>query len=610
MDKPNIPDYQLEKCCGSGAYGDVWIAKDMNGIERAVKVLNKTRLKNLGVLDKEIRGLQLYRTKVSKHKNLVEIYHVGETDQHLYYVMDLADNISAKEGEYLPDSMVERLKVKKRFSIEESVYLVEKMLDAVEVLHKAGLAHRDIKPGNIIYINGTPKLTDIGLVAANATGITLAGTMGFIPPERVSGAETDLYALGKLLYCLYTGNSPDKFPSLAGALKDTPEAKQLNKFIIKACDKNSEKRFKTVDDFRNALEFGHHQSSKSKIFIGVALCLFLAGIIPFIFNNGEAPTNVSQLQKITLPNKPTERIKETFPSDDKVNTVQNKDIAKPKEMEKVPVEVPPIKKQSKPITKLKEEPSKQIQKPKQRIIKKPPPKPKPEKPVKINLTLTPEEIKTEEAKKFVKMLFFEELTPEWKESTNPSNMGYGILSFKKNLPENYEVSIKVKFKKYIRQPHNPTPPFKKLSFDMSILSPALYNTHTPRLGVLIYRLQIEDNKIVNFDYSQGRKENGRQMAEWNKITSLKKVNLKSEEWYTLRVVKTNQYIRFFINDIKVCGAKMMLDKSRLRLSFSYFDGFSPFFHFSDFKIYSLVEKHEKQPEKSESSSSIIDYIRF
>lgn len=275
MEKPFIPDFILENCCGSGAFGDVWKAKDMNGVPRAVKVLNKTRLKNLGVLEKEIRGLQLYRTKVPKDRHLVEIFHVGETESHIYYVMDLADNISVSTSEYIPDSMAERLKIKKRFTAEESLYLVGKMLDAVELLHKAGLAHRDIKPGNIIYIGGTPKLADIGLVTTDATGITLAGTMGFVPPERVSGAETDLYALGKLLYCVYTGKTPESFPSLSGVPADTPEGKKLNKLILKACDKNLSNRFRSAHEFKNAI---------NKIYEQRVSAIEL-GLIPhFIFN--------------------------------------------------------------------------------------------------------------------------------------------------------------------------------------------------------------------------------------------------------------------------------------------------------------------------------------
>jgi hypothetical protein len=68
MQRPDIPDFKIILCCGSGAYGDVWVADDRDGIRRAVKVLNKARLTNLGVLVREEKALRLFRSMVPEHR--------------------------------------------------------------------------------------------------------------------------------------------------------------------------------------------------------------------------------------------------------------------------------------------------------------------------------------------------------------------------------------------------------------------------------------------------------------------------------------------------------------------------------------------------------------
>lgn len=256
MIKPEIPDFRIEECCGSGAYGDVWTALDRNGIQRAVKVLNITRLRNLGALQREEKAIELFRTKVPKHRNLVEIFHVGETKSVLYYAMELADNFSSEKAKYLPDTLEARLKKYGAFEKQDATELANAILDAVEKLHAANLVHRDIKPSNIIYADGIPKLADIGLTAFDSTSLSVAGTPAFIPPEKTTGPEADLYAMGKLLYCAFSGNPPEKFPSLPDSFRKNKKLKELehlNKVALKACAKRPTERFRSVEEFRAAL---------------------------------------------------------------------------------------------------------------------------------------------------------------------------------------------------------------------------------------------------------------------------------------------------------------------------------------------------------------------
>lgn len=313
MQKPNIPNFDFERCCGSGAYGDVWVANDINGLRRAVKVLYKTRLKNLGVLDKEIRGLRLYCKEVPRHPNLIEVFYAGETEELVYYVMELADNVEESEIEYIPDTLAWRLNLDKRLSPINANNLVWSILDAVSALHQVGLVHRDIKPDNIVYVNGKPKLADIGLIAANVQEITIAGTYGFIPPEGVDGCGADLYAAGKLLYCSLTGKDVSAFPSLPDDFDRTKQAAQLNKILLKACAHKKSKRFQDAFDFQVALQGEHPSFSRFRYLTvknAIAIVALIISIIALSIagwnsfgnsSNGYPPESIREKDDLFLP---------------------------------------------------------------------------------------------------------------------------------------------------------------------------------------------------------------------------------------------------------------------------------------------------------------------
>ncbi len=76
--------------------------------------------------------------------------------------------------------------------------------------------HRDVKPSNVIFVNGRPKLADIGLVTDASDQCSIVGTEGYLPPEGPGTPQADIFALGKVLYEAVTGMDRREFPELAG----------------------------------------------------------------------------------------------------------------------------------------------------------------------------------------------------------------------------------------------------------------------------------------------------------------------------------------------------------------------------------------------------------
>ena len=202
--------------CGQGTYGSVYLVEDAIGRRVALKILESPLAG-----EREIQGLRNFMRLPGHSEALLEIYHIGRENGQFYYLMELADDATGGTGEYQPDTLARRLKARKRLPLDESVTLCLSLLDGLEAMHRVKLLHRDIKPENILFVRGRPKLGDPGLVGDFSHTLSLAGTVGYIPPELLQPNSTakpspgsDLYALGKVLYCMVTGNAPQDFPSL------------------------------------------------------------------------------------------------------------------------------------------------------------------------------------------------------------------------------------------------------------------------------------------------------------------------------------------------------------------------------------------------------------
>ena len=281
---PQIPDHELIRCIGAGAFGEVWLAKakSLTDAYRAVKIVHRTSLAGMG-FEREFKGIQRFEPISRSHPGLVPILHVGENAEagYFFYVMELADDANAANGctgdatdggsaeaseseesaafdaaHYEPKSLQFELGRRGRLPFRECLGTALSLSAGLVHLHRHGLIHRDIKPANIIFIGGVAKLADIGLVADAQTASTFVGTDGFIPREGPGKPQADIFSLGKVFYEMVTGLDRNFFPRLPEDWMNQPDLKGLLKFneiVQRACEADVERRYQTTEELHAAL---------------------------------------------------------------------------------------------------------------------------------------------------------------------------------------------------------------------------------------------------------------------------------------------------------------------------------------------------------------------
>lgn len=249
---PSIPDHEVIRKIGSGAYGEVWLARTITGAWRAIKIVRREDFDDDRSFQREFEGIRHYEPVARNHAGLVHILHVGscrEPSPFYYYVMELGDDIDSG-AKITPEKYTPRtLQTDKKLSIGMPLpveYVLEigiQLSGALAYLHSLDLAHRDIKPANIIFVNNLPKLADVGLVAYRGQR-TFVGTEGFIPHEGPGTKRADVFALGKVLYELATGKDRLDFPDLPDKFPDSFDKERwlsLNHAICACCEPDVER---------------------------------------------------------------------------------------------------------------------------------------------------------------------------------------------------------------------------------------------------------------------------------------------------------------------------------------------------------------------------------
>src|ERR1044071_1694038 len=290
---PVIPEHELMHPIASGAYGQVWLARNKLGVLRAVKIVHRASFDHDRPFEREFAGIKAFEPISRSHEGFVDLLQVGRDDHagYFYYIMELADDATknpktesrnSKENRiteeeaatspetvrassfdipsdfgirpsdlYVPRTLASELKRRGRLPLEECIQIGLALAEALAHLHRQGLVHRDIKPSNIIFISGVPKLADVGLVAGVGETRSFVGTEGFIPPEGPGTPQADLYSLGIVLYVLSTGKSHQDFPEPPAEIYTQENHAQWLEFdavIHKACQARVSDRYQSAEE--------------------------------------------------------------------------------------------------------------------------------------------------------------------------------------------------------------------------------------------------------------------------------------------------------------------------------------------------------------------------
>ncbi|HEX3744274.1 MAG TPA: serine/threonine-protein kinase [Bryobacteraceae bacterium] len=224
--------YRILTLLGRGGMGEVYRAMDLTlGQSVALKFLPEEAARNQSLLERFHGEVRVAR--VVSHPNVCRVYDIGQVEGMPFISMEYVD------GEDLA-SLLTRIG---RLPADKAVETGRKLCAGLAAAHDRGVIHRDLKPQNImINKRGEVVIMDFGL-AAIANELTGAearnGTPAYMSPEQIKGgvvtAKSDIYALGLVLYELFTGKRPFEAHSLQ-QLIDLQEAAQLNSMTSVAAD--------------------------------------------------------------------------------------------------------------------------------------------------------------------------------------------------------------------------------------------------------------------------------------------------------------------------------------------------------------------------------------
>src|SRR5213592_561455 len=221
--------YRLDRRLGSGGMSTVFLGLDSR-LERqvAVKLLAEHLAEDEAFVAR-FRREALAAARL-QHPNIVQVFDSGldpASDRH-YIVMEYVEG----------PSCADLLRDQGTLGVEESVRIVRDACHGLDYAHRAGVVHRDVKPGNLLIASemGHVKLADFGIAkAAEQTRITqvgsVLGTAAYLSPEQATGAEStpasDIYSLGVCAYQFLSGRLPHEYGSLTElALKQQSESSE------------------------------------------------------------------------------------------------------------------------------------------------------------------------------------------------------------------------------------------------------------------------------------------------------------------------------------------------------------------------------------------------
>ena len=258
--------YRLNDHLARGGMADVYSATDeLLGREVAVKMLHANYATDDAFVQRFRREAQAAANLT--HPNIVSIYDTGKDDGNYFIVMELVEgktlrDVLRAEGPLLPRRAAE---------------IASEVAAALAVAARGGLAHRDVKPGNILLTEtGSVKVTDFGIARAwddseelTRTGAVI-GTATYFSPEQAQGrladGRSDIYALGVVLFEMLAGRPPFSGETpVSVAYQHVSEAAtvpsstnpdvppELDAIVMRALEKDPTNRYQTAEEMRSDL---------------------------------------------------------------------------------------------------------------------------------------------------------------------------------------------------------------------------------------------------------------------------------------------------------------------------------------------------------------------
>jgi len=265
-----IGPYQLQSIAGRGGMGVVYRAYDTS-LDRtvALKVLRKDRLSGdaLGQLETEAAI-----TAAINHPHVVKVFTTGTDHGRFYIAMELADKGTLDDLIHLQGRVAET----------QLLEIAIQVADGLRAAYHAGLIHRDVKPGNILFSDAhTAKIVDFGLAmleqkAAEAAGSEIWGTPYYVAPEKLDqqpeDLRSDIYSLGATLFHALAGRPPfeAKDASMVALKHLKNQAVSLQAFapwvsgstafvINRTLLKDPDERYQTYDELIEHLEYARNE---------------------------------------------------------------------------------------------------------------------------------------------------------------------------------------------------------------------------------------------------------------------------------------------------------------------------------------------------------------
>ena len=215
--EPKIPGYSIVERLGSGGFATVYRAlDDESQTDWAIKVLH-----DHAAATDDLKRFERERTTMQalRHDNIVSVRSHGETEEGSHYTV----------LEYVGGGSVrDRIKANGSVHWGEALAIGVQISAALDIAHRSGVLHRDVKPANILLDGDTAKLTDFGIArlvgqSAVTAAQSIIGTLAYTPPElfhnKAFDGRGDIYQLGVTLYEMLLGRAP--FTSAASENKAT-----------------------------------------------------------------------------------------------------------------------------------------------------------------------------------------------------------------------------------------------------------------------------------------------------------------------------------------------------------------------------------------------------